>query len=385
MTRTALSAILLGLALAAPAAVPDAVRQLPWRREVILPPAAPAGAWFIVELDSLLSAVTAGDLARLRLVDDAGEPIATVPLAGRWPEYQAVALPADSLAWRPDPADARVLTAGVALPPGRYLRAAWPAEAVRDVAADAPTAPTWRWGDVERPGPSATWDAPGDTIVLVVTTVRGATPALRLDRLLLREERLRRAPFAARDGVFRGTDYEQVVDLPAGPHPVVAVTLAFRAEARAAAAVLDLRTTDGRWERVATTARDSVLELSGGLVTAAKLRLGAAAADPPNPPFVVRAVAVLPPALTFAPGSRGPVWLVYGDHPVAAPPGLPRERLERVAQLVPLALGAPAENPWFRERFLGTTWLRRRPFVVTAAMIVVLAAVAWLVVSDRRP
>ena len=57
--------------------MPEAVRQLPWRREVRLPAAPPpADTWYVVEMDSLLAAVTGGDLGALRLVDDAGEPVA---------------------------------------------------------------------------------------------------------------------------------------------------------------------------------------------------------------------------------------------------------------------------------------------------------------------
>ncbi len=384
MKLVTLLAILASLVADARSAVPDAVRQLPWRREVILPAAAAAEAWCLVELDSLLSAVTAGDLARLRLVDDAGEPIPAVVLAARWPELHAVALPLDTLAWRQVADEPRTFTATVALPPGRYLRASWRGDGVADVSANAEVAPTWQWGEIDRATPSVTWVAPGDSLRLTVTTSRSAPPALSLDRLTLRQDRLRRVPFVARDGVFRGTDFEQVVDLPAGPHPVVAVTLAYRAEAQEVPAHVDVRTPDGRWERLDATAREGVLEATGDLLPAQKLRLGAAAADPPNPPFTVTGVEVLPPAFAFAADVRRPVWLVYGEHPVPAPPGLPRDRLERVAELSPVGLGAPEPNPWFTERFLGSTWLRRRPLAVTAAMVVVLGAVAWLVLPDRR-
>ena len=64
-------------------------------------------------------------------------------------------------------------------------------------------------------------------------------------------------------------------------------------------------------------------------------------------------------------------------------PGLARDELRAVRRLQPLALGAPEPNPWFEEKILGTTWLRRRPAVLTVAMVVVLAIVAAVVLTER--
>lgn len=379
--------LVLVLAGAAQAAVPEAIRQLPFRREVRLPATPPADAWCVVEMDSLLAAVTGGALAAMRLVDDTGEPVPAVVLEPRWPEFAAVALPAEGIAWTKDDDDPPRLTADIDLPPGDYLRVDWSSGTVDNVDIDdAERIPDWRHDNDDDQRAGGTWRVAGPRARI---TVVAAKPDVRLERLVLRADRVRSVPFVARPGTFRGATYEQVIDLPAGPHAVLSVRVRRGADTRQQPVMVDLQRPGGGWERSAAAARDvdqglASLGFEAAPILARTLRLSYDQADPPNAPFSVEAVEAVPPAFAFAPTTRGPLWLVYGELPVPAPPGVPRGELRSVGHLVPLALGEPAPSPWFAEKFLGTTWLRRRPLVVTAAMVLVLAVIAALVVTERR-
>ena len=102
------------------------------------------------------------------------------------------------------------------------------------------------------------------------------------------------------------------------------------------------------------------------------MRLSYDLADPPNAPFAVIAVEAVPAALAIPPTSKAPLWLVYGDFAVPAPPGLPREDLrDRAAPRAARCSARRRPIPWFEEKVLGSTWLRRRPAVLTVAMVVV--------------
>jgi len=180
-----------------------------------------------------------------------------------------------------------------------------------------------------------------------------------------------------------------VVDLPAGPHAVLSVRVHRRADAAEYPVMVDLHLPGGGWQRAAAAARDSsqslaVLGFETQPILARTLRLSYDLADPPNPPFTIEAVEALPAALAIPATVRPPLWLVYGEFAVPAPPGLSRGDLRTVRRLEPLALGAPQANPWFAEKVLGTTWLRSRPAVLTVAMVLVLAIVAAVVLTERR-
>jgi len=412
----ALTAILLGVG-AAQAAVPEAVRQLPWRREVRLPQAPPpAGTWYVVEMDSLLAAATRGDPGSMRLVDDAGEPVPAVALDPRWPELFAEPVDMSGVTWTEDAKEPLRLTGEIDSPPGDWLRVSWPSATVHSVAInDAERVPdphqyddfakqtgaseprgeswtteTWRtdnWRtDNWRAG---NWRAGTSRVTLVAVVANpGTTPAVRLERLSLRADRVRSVPFRARPGAFRGATFEQIVDLPAGPHAVLSVSVDRRADAALEPVTLDLERESGGWERSAAAARDSSESLASlGFVAqpilARALRLGYTNADPPNAPFTVTSVEVVPAALAIPPTVRPPLWLVYGDLAVAGPPGLSRDELRAVSRLEPLPLGAPQASPWFAEKTFGATWLRRRPLVLTAAMVLVLGIVAAVVLTEK--
>jgi hypothetical protein len=395
MVRTVvLTALLLGIE-TAQAAVPEAVRQLPWRREVRLPAAPPpTDTWYVVEMDSLLAAVTNGDLGALRLVDDAGEPVAAVVLEPRWPAMHAEPVSLTDVRWTVDGDDRTRFSADIDLPPGDYLRAVWPTDAVAGVdVVDAERMPDWLlsdgWTALPNSHTHGIWRLTSPRARLSVQVARATTmPDLRLERLTLRDDRVRTVPFRARPGTFRGTTYEQVVDLPTGPHAVLSARVHRRADAAQNPVLLDLQRPGGGWERSASTACDSaqaltVLGFETQPILARVVRLSYDAADPPNAPFTVTAVEVVPPALAIPPSARPTLWLVYGDYAVPSPPGLAPDDLRSVRRLVPLALGAPQANPWFEENVLGTTWLRRRPAVLTVAMVVVLGIVAAVVLTER--
>jgi hypothetical protein len=385
-----LAAILLALE-TAHAAVPEAVRQLPWRREVRIPVTAlPADAWYVVEMDSLLAAVTHGDLGALRLVDDAGEPVPAVVLEPRWPELVAEPLDLAGVTWKASSDDPTNLSAEIDLPPGDYLRVTWSSDAVHDVNVDdAERMPDWLLQEVNETRARAIWQPSTPRARLTVRAASAtATPDVRLERLALRADRVRAVPFVPRAGTFRGTIYEQVVDLPAGPHAVLTARVHRRADAAQYPVTVDLQRQGGGWERSAAAARDSsqdlvVLGFATQPILARTLRLSYDLADPPNAPFTVAAIEAVPAALAIPPTVRPPLWLVYGEFPVPSPPGLARDDLRAVRRLVPLVLGAPQASPWFAERFLGTTWLKRRPAVLTLAMVVVLAIVAAVVLTER--
>lgn len=385
-----LVALLLGLG-ESQAAVPEAVRQLPWRREVRLPATPAADTWYVVEMDSLLAAVTHGDLGALRLVDDAGEPVPAVVLEPQWPDFFAEPVSVDGVTWTSTGDDPPRLDAEIDLPPGDYLRTTWSAATVNDVAVeDAERMSDWRLPDAGEGKARAIWRLTSLRVRLTVQTARAVTtPDVSLERLTLRADRVRPVPFVARPGTFRGTTYEQVLDLPAGPHAVLSARVQRRADARQYPVLVDLQRPAGGWERAVAPARETdqdlvELGIDTQPILARTLRLVYDAADPPNAPFTVEAVDAVPAALAIPSTVRPPLWLVYGEFAVPSPPGLARDDLRTVRHLAPLTLGEPQASPWFAEPVLGTTWLRRRPLVLTAAMVVVLAIVAALVLTERR-
>ncbi len=405
------------------AAVPDAVRGMPWRREVIVPRIAPgdtADTWYLIEADSLLAAVTDGDLAKVRLVDTDGEPVPTSYLEPTWPELRSVPVATAALTWQPSPGTPGLFSTVVALPAGDHVAVAWDANDVRDVhlsgRAVRPARPghpldpfgaLWTDEELPRPWPAGgqrVWtyrEADTTTAILSVRVPDGhAPPAVVIRRLRERTERLRAVSFAPPEVTYQGTRFTASVLLANGPRAVARLVVERAPNARSGLVAVELRGPDGTWRRVAadrgTDVRPEVAAAKARAETllvrpqprlATAVRLSYAHAEPPNPPFTLREISEVPPALAFAPGARTQVWLAYGAFAAVGAPGIAPAMLRTTARLVPVVLGPATANPWFRERTLGATWLQRRPAVLTVAMVAILAVVALLLVkpAPREP
>jgi len=409
---------LLGIAGTARAEVPDAVTRLSLRRAVMpgatgtvpaprpapmpAPMQEPSEDWYLVELDSLVMSMTGGDTGALRLVDSAGEPVPTVILDRRYPEYFVEPVDANRLRWAAVEGKDDTFQAALKYPDDGLLVVDCAHELVGGLTLYRQT--RGKGFDpipAERPGHSTeildgpasgmrrwVWRTPRGVVRLRVDEAKtGIPPTVTIARLVERPDRRRSVEFTT-ESSFRGNVFQQDIVLTGGPHAIVRIHLRRRADAGNVPVRLSYRESGGGWLPARPPrgpgAYKDIIDLGTGPVLAEALRLTFQPADPPNPPFEVVVVEEIPVSLAFPGPVAWPLWLVYDRHAVPSPPGPGRSRISQVRRFWPVQLGAPEPNPWFLEPALSPGWLQRRPFVLTLAMVAVLAVVALLVITDRR-
>lgn len=193
-------------------------------------------------------------------------------------------------------------------------------------------------------------------------------------------------------GFDRGSTnrWHAVLELTGPPRVLTRIDLGgpFRVTNEATPQV-ESRLPDGgwRWINVDQADRAGTATLPDSLlfepVRTSALRLSVSNGDAPNAPFAIRGVWATPQTWTFTaePGRR--YWLGYGDPFAVRTPD--RTVLPGIPPAATVAtLGPPEANPFHRDPGFGLEWLRRRPGILTAAMIAVLGLVAWLTLAGRR-
>ncbi len=408
--RIVLAAGLAAAAAAAPAAaeVSSDVRTLPHRRAVLLPDGQ-AGGWFAVAEDSGLAAMSGPEFTDLRLVGADGR--------------------SRTLHAEP-PARSRVVYTRL-----RELPVVWAeaADGMREMTVTLEEAEAGQPLTVEVTGLSAGpafqvtgRDDPGDEWVYLPISPDGAQgmrppdkhPVARVDlgetRRFLRLQQHGSGPPGADDrvrllardvigaamfpvqvrsatGRFHGSSRNEWIAEIVLEGPARAVTrmdLRWAERQPGHGTRLQAKLPAGGWTEVYTETEPP----EGGTETSLKfepvrttaLRLTVYGADAPNEPCMVDAVRAVPLRWLFRADAAESLWVAFGDPyqkvaaAVAEGPDSPQEVREA-------ALGPVEPSPWYREPGFGLEWLKRRPAVLGAVMVVLLGAVAWLALVRRSP
>lgn len=406
-----LAALAVLLPAGASAAVSADVATLPLRRPVLLPDGALGGRLWIVE-DSALAAGAAEEFADLRLMDGTG---AAVPLdrSGarrtdtierpwrRWP-----------LRWTEGDNGERWMTLdlGEAPPAELVLEAFGPSTGASFRVMGSADSAEWfvlpQNYDAWRPPMEGRKEAGFRTRVSEVRRYlrfaqdAGFPAPSPEDEVRLSERFESSTPrdavgyrVAARFLPGSNDRYEILITLTGPPRAVTRVDLETPDPGRANFNYeVEARLPRGGWR---FHAPDATPDWAGGSrdslvffpVRTTEIRVRVGGADAPNPPVQVVGVWAAPDRFGFTPAAGGSYWLGFGDPYLAAreaaapvepdrhdPAGLEAPRYARLGPVEP--------NPFHRAPGFGLDWLKRKPVVLSVAMVVILVVVALLA---RRP
>ncbi len=399
LAALALALATVGLATAARPQPAPVVRDLPYRREVLLPPAAP-GAWVVVSADTLLMSRCAGDFADVRLVDEADSVLTLLSLPPRRFDVIPLLLGEHVLPWaeRADGSLGCELDLGgpgggdiALLPPPAATHDAWSWQCSPDRV---------RWGSPasfpHRPVPG---QGPHEPPLLPVDLTPGcrflrlerprepapsAPETLRVYRRERREVALLPVAFSDGGSSFTGGRLVQTLALTGPPSAIAG--LRFDRPLREIHQELQLEAQLPRfgWRHLSLTREADPRLLRCDPVTTSALRLSAAGVDPDEPPFVVREALAVRQRWAFPhPGGRR-VWLLYGDRWRTPRAGYAELGFALAPARLEASLGPEDRNPRFAPTGFGLAWLQRRPAVLTLVMLGILGLVAALAVGGRR-
>jgi hypothetical protein len=367
------------------------VRVLPWRRPVHVPPVQ-RGDWIEVWDDSLLASGAAAEFADVRFIDAGGvaqtfarrEPM----LASVW--YRPI--PQHLHAGR----DGAILAGdlGRDLPRGLALRVHATAGGGQFVVESS--SDSLHWHPVGAPGVAPQPPGAFDTFDLGSVAerwIRVAAADARLELLERSERRTPRepVPFRITGQRFDGRTWVAELEIAAPALALCRLKLMPRTALAQHAVRVEGRLPNGGWrDLIHTTVQSLPLPDGTARVGAIEwepfrtraLRLFVDGADAPNAPVTVDSLARTP--LRFAlPAPTVPMWVAYGDaHVLAAHAPFDLER-EFDTHFARAALGPLEANPWHRPPGFGLAWLQRHPGALGVVLIVILAAVAFVVL--RRP
>jgi hypothetical protein len=397
------------------AAVSADIQHLPFRRSVTLVGERRARA--VIDEDSVLAAGAAPDFADVRLMNAAGEAIALAREPLRRMDEQFRDWRNVPIRWQEEERGPRrlVIDLGPDAPPELILAFEGPVANHAIVVEGSADSVEWstltQRYDLAMPPPKSQ-RLNTQRIALAETRrwlrVRQDPPFHaptvddRLDLMLRLERSTPRAAvgYRAESGFDRAAGYRWEARLEL-TGPARALT---RLDVSGAEAVrnqlgfeLQARLPKGGWQYVAL---DRAPEWNGGAddslvfapIRTTALRLVVTGGDAPNAPVVLRSLWATPERWSFETGTESAWWLAWGD-PYLAPAGgtgamggmgppatsLAGDDPDGVA---PTRLGAVEANPFHKEPGFGLEWLRRRPIVLSVAMVAILALVAWLA---RRP
>jgi hypothetical protein len=395
---------------ASPAVSAD-VEKLPLRRSVLLPDGSPGGRAWIVE-DSALAAGAAAGFADVRLMDATG---AAVPLD------RSVARRTDTIGrpWRSWPLRWTAgdhgerwmtLDLGEGAPMDLVLEAFGPSTNASFRVMGSADSVEWfvlpQNYDPWRPRPGGEDSTPGfrtrlSEVRRYLRFVQDAgfpAPAPQ-DEVRLSERSEQATPreslgFRVAQRFLPGSNdrFEIVVTLTGAARAVTRIDLESATPARASFSFeLETRLPRGGWQYHAPDetptwgggSRDSLVFFPARTT---ELRIRVNGADAPNEPVRVTGVWAAPDRFGFTPIADASYWLGFGDpylaarEDVAVDPGVhdPADaEAPRHARLGPVE-----PNPFHRAPGFGLEWLKRRPVVLSVAMVAILGLVALLA---RRP
>ena len=406
------------------AAVSADIQHLPFRRSVTLvADARPARA--IIEEDSILAAGAALDFADVRLMNEQGEGLALVrePLRRMdeiFTDWRSV-----PLRWREESNDARWMVIDLGDNAPRELILAFQGPVGNHAITVEGSADSSDWStltqryDINMPPPKD-YRFNSQRIALAETRrwlrIRQDSPFNapsvddRLDLMLRLERSTPRVSvgYRAETGYARsrGASWEAILRLTGPPRAITRIDLVAADEVRSQLGFqVEARLPEGGWQYVTIDklpdwiggSRDSILFQP---IRTSEIRLLVTGGDAPNAPIELHALWATPERWTFAANAASAWWLAWGDPFLAAggigdgntvparppsgsavdQPGSPEATLS--SQFAPTRLGPPEPNPFHREPGFGLEWLRRRPVVLSVAMVLILALVALVA---RRP
>jgi len=374
------------------------VRDLPFRREVLLPPAA-AGAWVVITADTLLSARCAADFADVRLVDAAGGVRPLLALPPRRYDEALVLVTAHVLRWRTrdDGTGECDLDLGD-LAGGEFLLRA-PDQAGlpwRDWRCSSDRQ-QWRPLDglfgrpvpgrpeIELPLLPLDADRPSRYLRLV----RPRLPAVdRPETLRVYRRERHEAPLSpvARRGAeatISGGRLVQTFTFPGGAATVAAIRFDRPLGDIHQKLTLEVRADGYGWRSLSLTRDPDPQLLRCEPTRTAALRLSATGVDPAEPPFAVTDVLAVRQRWAFPQPGAGRFWLFYGDRWRTPRAGYAESDFALASLRLPAELGPEDGNPDFAPPGPGLAWLQRHPAVLTAAMLAILGTVVALAVGAR--
>ncbi|HEX7879477.1 MAG TPA: hypothetical protein VF720_08710 [Candidatus Eisenbacteria bacterium] len=403
----------LAVTIAAPAtwgAVSADIAHLPLRRPVMLVGERRARA--VIDEDSLLAAGAAPEFVDVRLMNAQGEAIALAAEPLRRMDEQYRQLRNVPLRWQEEANGPRRMVIDLGPDPPAELILAFEGPVANHSIAVEGSADSVGWSsmtqryDLTMPPPK---DNRLNTQRIALAETRrwlrvrqdppynAPTVDDRLDLMLRLERSTPRVAvgYQATSGFERSGGYRWEARLTLSG-PARALT---RLDVSGAEAVrsqlgfeLQARLPKGGWQYVALErgpewkggANDSLLFAP---VRTTELRVVVTGGDAPNPPVALHSLWATPVRWTFDIGSGDAWWLAWGDPFLAPAAGgltMPVTTTNGAdpATISPTRLGAVEPNPFHREPGFGLEWLRRRPIVLSVAMVAILALVAWLA---RRP
>lgn len=387
------------------AEVSEDVRWLPKAREIRIPSSAmpDAKTWIEVWEDSLLASAAAPGFSDVRVLGRNGE---SVPFLLRPPRLEddhwdlSLELPARWHASRSRDGSwvgwELTLDLGGESPGGHILELPWtsPKAGPIAVAEDGKTpVPCWELGShrnfraqtrffrlgsrfgrirLRRPDSPAPEEESGR---LRVYTPR-STESPRLE-----------VPFRLESEGFTGNRWRTVIKLIGPPRSICGVVCVRSHEMVTPRIGVEVPAGGGAWRHVQPDGpRANPGEpVAGGFrvtwrpVRSDRIRLTVTGADPPNPPISVRAVEFTPARFAF-PATAGVSYrLAYGDPQAMARDWGLSVHEPLVERFIRADLGPETANPWYHPEGPGIQWLRRRPAVLTGAMLGALLLLAWIV------
>ncbi len=391
--------LVVGVAAAATAGA-SIVRDLPLRREVLLPAPAP-GAWVVVTADSLLGERCAGDFADVRFADETGAVLPVVALPPRLHDETAEPLPARALAWREEPDGQRACTVDLGGPAGAGLACLAPAEGEAPWQVVECSADGAQWHDVSHVARIPGEFLPGAgsrlrrlavdpacrhlRLRILAPAAQAAPDSLRLRRLARREAPVAPVAFRTIVGEAGPGRREWTLELPGVPPFVTGLRLDRDLREVRQDLTLEARVDRFGWRRLELSRDEDPRRLRWEPVRTSAVRLTAAGVDPGEAPLAVVGVVAARQRWALPHPGSGRLWLLYGDRWRAPRAGLPEGdfTLARARQETPL--GPEEENPQYVPTGFGLAWLQRHPAALTGAMLAVLVLVTLLALGRRRP
>lgn len=374
-------------------------RDLPFRREVLLPPANVPGTWVQIAADSVLARRCAEGFTDIRLTGEDGTVLPLLVLPPRRQDDARRVVSRHEIRWESDGDETPVATVDLG-----------PSGGVRRLIDLPPALRNWMRVRMQTRVPGQDWRgfAPrrplvaGHSMMVVENLLQlpesaqhvrlfhaaGEPPpladSLAVVELRPRDVAPRRVAFRAEPPRFSGN--KAVLACTVSEPNVHVSGLQLSSELGPYASHVTVYARDNRraWRRVSMDLLPRGVELTFSPIEAGELRIEVSGVDPPEAPFHVVAVQTHDTRFVFPHPGPGRYWLLYGDHWRAPRAGPAEARFLAAPTVSSAALGPEAGNPIYEKPGLGLRWLQRRPGVVTVVMLALLAVVVWVAVTPAR-
>jgi len=386
-------------------AVSRDVTSLPWQRTLQLPEDVAPGSWIEVREDRILAEGAAPGFGDVRIVDDAGQLVPVAVIEPRLHDTRFRRRTGYAIPWVMVPARhwegvldlgsrrSRTLLLDFPGPEGERIRLLtgldgnhWTPVVVRRMEFMP-----------EPPEPGARFrigiEPPDRYLKLIAEGFTGRTSlpdSLEIVEVETLDAPREPVPFGIEGAKFSGRTWEATIVVEGPARAIAALVLEVPRPTPAGFPIrveAELPRGGRRWLRPerepnwTSTAVDTLVMVP---MRTRSLRIEVENADPPNPPFTIRQVEVVPQRWMFPPPPAGDVRLAYGDPYLEAR----RWGMESAAAWEPTfvlaSLAAPEPNPSYAPPGPGLEWLRRHPPVVGVIMVFLLLLVGLVILRGGR-